>query len=103
MMFRCTECLSSRSIVPTPVKHDHFLSRGQVGCVALKVPGIPFLIRRRSERHNARLARAQMLDDPLDCSVLAACVPPLEYDEDLVTMFDDVPLNLDQLNLQLTQ
>jgi hypothetical protein len=44
-----------------------------------------------------------MFDDPLDCPVLAACVPPLEYDEDLVTMFDDVPLNLDQLNLQRTQ
>ena len=44
-----------------------------------------------------------MLDDPLDGSVLSAGVPALEDDQHLVTVLDDMPLNLHELDLELAQ
>src|SRR3974377_694270 len=45
--------------------------------------------------------RAQMLDDSLDRAVLTTGVPAFENDQHLVTVLDDVPLNLDELDLQV--
>jgi hypothetical protein len=44
-----------------------------------------------------------MLDYVLDDSILAACVPTLEDDQQLMSMLDDVLLQLDQFNLQSTK
>ena len=61
------------------------------------------MVRWLAQSNHAGLARAQMLDDSLDCAVLTAGVPALENDQHLVTMLDDVPLNLDELDLQVAQ
>ena len=59
------------------------------------------MVRWLAQSNHAGLARAQMLDDSLDCAVLTAGVPALENDQDPVVMLDDVPLHLDQLDLQV--
>ena len=56
-----------------------------------------------SERHNAGLARAQMLDDALDRAIFSGGIPALEDNQDPVPVFDDVPLDLDELDLQVVQ
>jgi hypothetical protein len=44
-----------------------------------------------------------VFDQPFYGSVFPARVPALEYDEDLVAVLDDMPLQLDQLDLKLSQ
>ena len=44
-----------------------------------------------------------MLDDTFDRAVLPGGVPPLEDNQNPVAVLDDVPLNLDELNLQVVQ
>ena len=44
-----------------------------------------------------------MLDEALDRAVLAARVTTFEYYQDLVSVLDDVPLNLDKLDLQIAK
>jgi hypothetical protein len=41
-----------------------------------------------------------MLDNALDRPVLAARIPTFEYDKDLVVMFDGMPLDFDEFNLE---
>jgi hypothetical protein len=70
-------------------------------CVALKVPGGSVPVRRLAKRHDASFSRAEVLCDPLDCPVLSSRITPLEYDQHLVAMLDDVFLNLDQSDLEI--
>ena len=44
-----------------------------------------------------------MLDDALDRAILTARVAALHYDKHLVAVPDDVLLDLDELDLQVTQ
>ena len=44
-----------------------------------------------------------MLDDTFDRAVLSGGVPALEDNQDPVPVFDDVPLDLDELDLQVVQ
>ena len=69
--------------------------------IALKVPGAVVPVRRFAERHNAGFSRAEVLDDPLDRSILPGRVTPLENHQHLVPVLDNVPLNLDELDLEM--
>src|SRR6516164_7252994 len=71
--------------------------------VSLKVPGSVIPVGGLAQRNDASFARAEMFDDPLDRAVLSACVTPLEYDQHLVPVLDDVPLNLGELNLEIAK
>lgn len=42
-----------------------------------------------------------MLDNALDRAVLARRIPALQDDQDLVVAFDEVPLQLDEVDLEL--
>lgn len=55
------------------------------------------------EGHDARFARAQMLDDALDRAVLTGGVPAFEDDQDFVIAPNEMPLQLDQFDLELVQ
>ena len=44
-----------------------------------------------------------MLDDAFNGPVLSACISSLEYHQHFVAMLDDVPLHLDELDLQLAK
>ena len=57
------------------------------------------MVGRLSERDDAGLARAQMLDDALDRTVLSSGVPALENYQHPVTVLDDVPLHFDEFDL----
>ena len=57
------------------------------------------MVGRLSECDDAGLARAQMLDDPLDRAVFPGGIPALEYDQDPMPVLDDVPLHLDEFDL----
>ena len=61
------------------------------------------MVRWLAQSNHAGLARAQMLDDSLDRAILTAGIPAFENDQHLVTVLDDVPLNLDELDLQVAQ
>ena len=61
------------------------------------------MIRRLAESDNAGLAWAQMLNDALDRAVLSSSIPALENDQDPVAVLDDVPLDLNEFNLQVVQ
>jgi len=61
------------------------------------------MVGRLSECDDAGLARAQMLDDALDRAIFSGGIPALEDNQDPVLVFDDVPLDLDELDLQVVQ
>jgi hypothetical protein len=44
-----------------------------------------------------------MLDDALDSAVFSGGIPALENDQDSVPVLDNVPLNFDEFDLQVTQ
>src|SRR6516164_8993136 len=90
----------ARPVVPTAIEQDQLLRRWQIRDIALKVPGGAILVGRLAERHDPRLARAEMLDDAFDRAVLPARIPALEYDQHPVPMLNDVALNLDELDLK---
>src|SRR6516164_1421544 len=93
----------ARPVVPTAIEQDQFLRRRQIRDIALKVPGRAILIGRLAERHDPRLAWAEMLDDAFDRAVLSARVPALEYDQHSVSVLNDVALNLDELDLKVPE
>src|SRR6516164_3292638 len=93
----------ARPVVPTAIEQDQFLRRRQIRDIALKVPGRAILIGRLAERHEPRLAWAEMLDDAFDRAVLSARVPALEYDQHSVSVLNDVALNLDELDLKVPE
>src|SRR6516225_3773674 len=53
----------ARPVVPTAIEQDQLLRRRQIRDIALKVPGGAILVGRLPERHDPRLAWAEMLDD----------------------------------------
>ena len=61
------------------------------------------MVRWFSERDDASFAWAQMLDDALDRAVLSSSILALENDQDPVAVLDDVPLDLNEFNLQVVQ
>ena len=61
------------------------------------------MVRWFSERDDASFAWAQMLDDALDRAIFSGGIPALEDNQDPVLVFDDVPLDLDELDLQVVQ
>lgn len=71
--------------------------------IALKIPRCAVPVGGLAKRHNAGFPGAEVLDDPLYRAVLAACVTPLEYQQHLVIVLDDVFLNLDELDLEIAQ
>ncbi|MCP1750943.1 hypothetical protein M2226_001983 [Bradyrhizobium elkanii] len=89
------------AIVPAAVEEDHFLRRGKIGHVPLEIPRRAIMVGWLSERYDAGLARAQMLDDTLDRAVLSGGIPALEDNQNPVAVFDDVSLDLDELDLQV--
>jgi hypothetical protein len=80
---------------------DAGLCRGQMRHISLKIQRRSIMVGWLSERHDAGLARAQVLDDALDRAVLSGGIPTLEDNQDPMPVFDDVPLDLDQLDLQV--
>lgn len=82
------------------MKQHELARRRQVRHVALEVPASAVAVGRPAERDDARLARAQVLDDALDGAVLSGGVAPLEQHEDLVAAADEMALQLRQLDLQ---
>src|SRR6516225_6679577 len=90
----------ARPVVQTAIEQDQLLRRRQIRDIALKVPGRAILVGRLAERHDPRLAWAEMLDDAFDRAVLSARIPALEYDQHPVSMLNDVALNFDQLDLK---
>src|SRR5579883_1563264 len=95
--------LDAGAVVPTPVEQHHLAAGGKMRDIALKIPGMPVAVGGRPERHDARLARAQMLGDVLDRAVLAAGVAPLEDDENALLIGDDPALQLDEFDLELQE
>ncbi|MNZ96418.1 hypothetical protein D3C78_1156100 [compost metagenome] len=93
--------LDPGAVVPAAVEQHEFLGGRQMDGIALEIP-------RRAvggfaEGDDAGFARAQVLDDALDRAVLAGRVAALEDDQDLVVALDEVPLQLDQFDLQFVQ
>jgi hypothetical protein len=84
-------------------EQHHFPGRRQEGRIALEVPGGAVPVRRLAQRHNLGLAWAQVLNDALDRSILPTGVPAFESHEHLVSVLDQVALDLDQLDLQLAE
>lgn len=71
--------------------------------VPLKIPRRTIVVGWLSERNDASLARAQMLDDALYRAVFSSSIAALENEQDPVTVLDDVPLDFDEFNLQVVQ
>jgi hypothetical protein len=51
-------------------------------------------------RYDAGFAWAQMLHDAFDRPVLSARITAFKYDEHLMPLLDDMPLNLDEFDLK---
>src|ERR1035437_252919 len=71
--------------------------------ITLKIPRATVTVRGLAEGDNASFARAQMLDNALDRAIFAGCIPTLQDDQYLVIAFDEVPLQLDQFDLELVE
>ena len=95
--------LNTGPVVPTAVKEHEFLSCRQVRHIALEVPRCPVTIGGFAKGDHPGLAWAQMLDNAFDRAVLPRCVPTLQDDQNLVVALDEVPLQLDQFDLELVQ
>jgi hypothetical protein len=67
--------------------------------VALEVPLRLLAVRRGPERDDARAARIERLDDPLDGSALARGVAALEDQQEPLARILDPVLKLDELEL----
>lgn len=74
-----------------------------MGNKSLEVPRGTVAVRRFAQRNDASFSRTQVADNPLDHAVLAGCIAALKDDQYLVIAFDEVPLQLDQLNLEQVQ
>ena len=60
-------------------------------------------VRGFGQRHDADVARGEVLGDAHDGAVLAGAVAAFEDDEHLLAARDDVALEFDQLDLQVVQ
>ena len=69
--------------------------------VALEVPGRTVPVGGLAKGDDTGLTWTQMLDNPFDCPVLAGCISPFQNNQDLVVAFDEVPLQLDEVDLEL--
>jgi hypothetical protein len=90
-------------IVPASIEQDHLLRGRKVGRIPLEIPRRTVMLGWFAQGDNAGLARAQVLDDALDRAILSGGVPALEDDEHFVAVLDDVPLHLDEFDLQVVQ
>src|SRR5450756_2531879 len=95
--------LDTCTVIPTAVKQHEFLGRWQIRNIALEVPRCTVPVRGFAKSDDAGLAWTQMLDNALDRAVLAGRIPALQDDQDLVIAFDEVPLQLDQFDLEFAQ
>jgi hypothetical protein len=91
------------AVVPRPIEQDEFSRGRQMLDIPLKIPLGLVALGRRRKSDNAGFARAQMLDDMLDDAVLTGRVSPLDKDNDAIAMCDQLPLEFDQLDLEITQ
>src|SRR6185295_1839164 len=81
--------LDAGAVVPRAVEQHELAAGRQVRREALKIPRRPIAIGRFAERHDARLARAQVGSDSLDRAVLARAIAPLNDDGELLAMCDE--------------
>ena len=95
--------LDTGTVIPTAVKEHEFLGRRQIRNITLEVPRRTVPVRGFAEGDNAGFAWTQVLDNALDRAVLAGRIPALQDDQDLVIAFDEVPLQLDQFDLEFAQ
>src|SRR5215469_4742375 len=69
--------LDPGTVVPAAIEQHDFTLGRKMGDVALEIPGMLVALARRTERHDSRFPRAQMLNDPLDGSVFARGIAAL--------------------------
>jgi hypothetical protein len=84
--------LDPRAVVPAAVEDHDLAPHRQMRHVPLKVPARFVAIGGLAQCHDARLARAEILDDSLDRAVLAGAVAAFEHDEDPQALADDLVL-----------
>src|SRR6185503_19583457 len=95
--------LDAGAVVPAAIKQHDLARGGQIGNVALEIPGAPVALARRPERDYAGFARTQMLDDAFDRPILASGIASFENHEDALAARDHMPLQLHQLDLELQE
>lgn len=69
--------LNASGIVPPAIKENNPAGDRRMLNVTLLIPGLAIAVGRRPQRNDTRLARAQMLDNSADRSVLAGSVAPV--------------------------
>jgi hypothetical protein len=93
--------LHAGAVVPGPVIENDLARRRQVLDVALEIPLPAFLVGGLVQRHDARLARVQVLHEALDRAALAGRVAPLEEHHEFLPGLRRPFLHLEQLGLKL--
>ena len=93
----------TRAVVPAAVEQHELVRGRQLRRIALEIPRADFTIGWLAERHDSRLARAEILDDAFDRAVFAGGVAAFDDHEDLVVARDDLFLQLDEFDLQALQ
>ncbi len=97
------DVLDAGAVIPAAVEEHDLLRGRQLGGKALEVPLALLAVAGLAGRHDAYLARTEVLDDAFDGAVLAGAVPALEDHEHLVAAGDHVAVQLYQLDLQAPQ
>ena len=97
------DALDAGAVVPGAVEDDELAARRQIGHEALEIPFGEVAVGRFARRVDDGLARAHVLDQTLDRAVLAGAVAAFEDDEHARAVFDQLALQLHQLDLQLAQ
>ncbi len=92
--------LDAGAVVPGAVEDHELVGARQEGREALEIPLRLLAVGGLARRVHAGVARAHMLDQPLDRAVLAGAVAALDDDEDAGVLLQEVPLQLDELDLQ---
>jgi hypothetical protein len=93
--------LDAGAVVPGPVEENDLARRRQVLHVALEVPLPAFASVGLFQRHDARLARVQVLHEPLDRAALAGRVAAFEQHDEFLAGLLDPFLHLQQFDLKL--
>ena len=71
--------------------------------IALEIPLRGFGVGGFGQGDDADVARGEMFGDALDGAILAGGVAPFQDDQQFLAAFDDVALQLHQLDLQMAE
>src|SRR3979490_533738 len=97
------DVLHAGAVVPAAIEEHDFMGGGQLPDVALEVPLGFFTVTGLAGGHDPHFARTQVRGDALYGAVLAGGVPAFEDHQHLAAALNDVPVQLDQLDLQAAQ